>query len=89
MKPSKVTLKYQYEIVKKRNMVLMPASAASFIILGIVFCVIFSEVFWVGLIVIATGLGTLLLFWALNRYLTKKIREIEEDERKEETIQNK
>lgn len=81
MDSKNVTLKEQYVREKKKNMVLMPISAATFIILGIAFCIIFSEVFWVGLIVIATGLGTLLLFLVLNRYLTKKILEIEENNR--------
>ncbi len=66
-------LKKQYEFSLKTLSVTMPIASIVFVIMGIVFCVKFSQIVWVGIIVISTGILILGLYFVLRAYIKRKI----------------
>ncbi len=70
-------LKKQYEFSLKTLSVTMPISSIAFVIMGIVFSVKFSQIVWVGIIVISTGILILGLYFVLRAYIKKKIAQLE------------
>lgn len=83
MKFSNITLKEQYEFTLKMQTISMPIAALAFVIMGIVFCIKFTAVIWVGLILIGLGIGTIGLYFALRAYIKKKIAQLESEEKAE------
>lgn len=78
-----VSLKEQYKFTLKVETIFMPIAALAFVVMGIVFSIKFAAVFWVGLILIGLGLGTIGLYFGLRAYIKKKIAQIEAEEKAE------
>lgn len=73
----KMDLKKQYEFSLKTLSFTMPISSIVFVIMGIVFCIKFSQIVWVGVIVISTGIMILGLYFALRAYIKRKLEQLE------------
>jgi len=83
MNLSNITLKEQYEFALKVQTIAMPIAALAFVVMGIVFCIKFTAVLWVGLILIGLGLGVIGLYFGLRAYVKKKIAQLDAEEKTE------
>lgn len=73
------TLLDQYEFSLKTYNVLMPITIAFWVIASIVAFVKYPDA-WLGLIFLALGGVTALMFVLIRKYLKKKIKELREEE---------
>lgn len=72
------TLLDQYKFSFKVIGVSMPILSAAMILTGIIISIVMREVFWVGLIITAIGLLTILEFFLIRKYLVKKIAQLQQ-----------
>lgn len=74
------TLLDQYKFSFKVIGVSMPILSAAMILTGIIISIVMREVFWVGLIITAIGLLTILEFFLIRKYLVKKIAQLQQEQ---------
>lgn len=74
------TLLDQYKFSLKVIGVSMPILSAAMILTGIIISIVMREVFWVGLIITAIGLLTILEFFLIRKYLVKKIAQLQQEQ---------
>ena len=70
----------QYELSLKTTSISMPLGAIIFIVGGIIACIKYSQIFWVGIILGVLGVIEIVMFVFIRRYLLKKIAELKQQE---------
>ncbi|MEG1528651.1 MAG: hypothetical protein RR248_05370 [Clostridia bacterium] len=68
-----LSLLEQYEFSLKMLSIVMPILAVIMVIIGIILSIALQKVFWVGLIIVAIGLGVFVLFVLIRKFLIWKI----------------
>ncbi len=69
----------QYKFSLKTIRVSMPISAVILFIFGIVMSIVYSPVYWVGIIVSSIGIVVLVMFFIIKNYLVKQINYMEKE----------
>ncbi|MCH5163462.1 MAG: hypothetical protein J1F36_00425 [Clostridiales bacterium] len=59
--------------------VAMPITSVIWLIIGIVFCIVYGAIFWLGLIVASIGIVEFVLFLFIRNYLVKIINFLENE----------
>ena len=75
----KFSLLEQYKCFLKMLKVAMPITSVTWLIIGIIFCIVYSTIFWLGLIVASIGIVEFVLFLFIRNYLVKIINYLEKE----------